>query len=376
MEITSIYDIYNKLRKDNISFLYRGAYNNSIAQKIKNFSEFYTEKASLDADFKTKVGSLIIESFKTILQPDSAYNEPYFFSVRSYDANYFFASSQYLSNEHKEFVNERLLQISTLDPKRLKLHFLEIVKEIEQKKIRGLELLGLAQKSGEKPDFSFKQLNEKDVLFSLQVKTRSILDAMVQNNSGPLDFMGFDTEQSVEAPNEPISFTEEMNSLMNDENIQLIFHGDFSQKTILHLMRMIEENLVQVNKDVTKAKEVFLVLIELLQNISKHAEKFLGKKEGIFILSKKNDNFIVSAGNWVYTSTFNKWQSHLENINTLDKNQLNALYLQTMQDGPGSEKGGAGIGLIDVAIMGKGEINYEFIKKDVMYTFFGVSVLI
>ncbi len=376
MKIETIYDLYNKLRKDNISFLYRGLYNNNIAEKIKSFSEFYTAKASKDDGFKTKVGNLVIESFKTILQPDSAYSDPYFFSVRSYDANYFFASAQYLSNEHTEFVKAMLLQIEQLSPQKLKLHFLEIVKQIEQKKINGLELLGLAQKSGEKPDFSFKQLNDKDVLFSLQVKTRSILDAMINENEDPLTLMGFDAEETVAAPDEPISFSEELYELMLKENAQIIFHGDFSQNAILHILKMIEENIVQTKGDINHAKKVILVLIELLQNISKHGEKYLGNKEGIFILSKKDNHFVISAGNWVATATVKKWLPHIENINNLNESQLSTLYAQTLMDGPGSEKGGAGIGLIDVALMTEGKIEFQVFRKDSLYSFFGLSVTI
>jgi hypothetical protein len=376
MKTETIYNTYNKLKKDKLSFLYRGPYNKQIAEKVKDFSEFNTSCLSQDSEFISKIGSLVIESFKTVLQPHSEYYSPYYFSIRSYDACYFLACSQFTSDNDAFIAKECLQQIEKMDPDTLKFHFLDIIKKIKQQKLEGLELLDLAQKSGEKPDYSFKVVNENNVLFSLQLKTRSILDSSIQFDMGTLAAMGFDIEQSPPEIDEPISFVEDMNEFMGNKHIQMIYHGDFSQKTILHLIKMIEENLLHLKKDIGKAKKVLMVLIELLQNISKHGEKYLGNKEGIFMLAKQGDDFVVSVGNWLATASINNITSHIEKINSFDEAGLNNFYSQTLMQGPGSEQGGAGVGLIDVALMSKEKIKFDTFRKDEMYSFGGISVKI
>ena len=61
---------------------------------------------------------------------------------------------------------------------------------------------------------------------------------------------------------------------------------------------------------------------------------------------------------------------YVENINQLDRTNLNKLYKQKIKEGRLSEKGGAGLGFIDIARKTGQKLVYSFIKIDEEKSFF------
>ena len=51
----------------------------------------------------------------------------------------------------------------------------------------------------------------------------------------------------------------------------------------------------------------------------------------------------------------------IDNINKLNKDDLNALYKKQIREGSLSEKGGAGLGLIDIARKTGRQLEYQFL---------------
>ena len=60
----------------------------------------------------------------------------------------------------------------------------------------------------------------------------------------------------------------------------------------------------------------------------------------------------------------------LEHINRLNREELNKLYKQKIREGRLSEKGGAGLGFIDIARKTGQKLIYSFIKIDDEKSFF------
>jgi hypothetical protein len=79
----------------------------------------------------------------------------------------------------------------------------------------------------------------------------------------------------------------ELYKQMVDEDVLMIRKGDFSQEAILPLLNIIETNLSTNSKWHGIKKKTIYLLIEMLQNISKHGKETNGITDGIFIITKK-----------------------------------------------------------------------------------------
>jgi hypothetical protein len=111
--------------------------------------------------------------------------------------------------------------------------------------------------------------------------------------------------------------------------------------------------------------KVFHIIVESLQNISKHAQNINGFKEetrgiGTFLIAKSETDYFIIAGNLVDTEDRIAMTELLETINKLDKDGLKALHQEQMKKGKLSERGGAGLGFIDIARKSGRPLAYNF----------------
>ena len=60
----------------------------------------------------------------------------------------------------------------------------------------------------------------------------------------------------------------------------------------------------------------------------------------------------------------------IDTINALNKDELNALYKKQIREGSLSEKGGAGLGLIDIARKTGKKLDYQFLPLEDNKNFF------
>jgi hypothetical protein len=125
----------------------------------------------------------------------------------------------------------------------------------------------------------------------------------------------------------------------------------------------------------TVQKKVFHVMVECLQNISKHAENrnnIVTSKDGrgIFMISKDKSEYNVTTGNVVDNDKVVILRDILESINKLDKEGLKKLYKQQMREGRLSERGGAGLGFIDIARKTGQKLIYSFLTINEEKSFF------
>ena len=63
-------------------------------------------------------------------------------------------------------------------------------------------------------------------------------------------------------------------------------------------------------------------------------------------------------------------------VNSLDSDELRGLYQMKLANDPRTDKGTAGLGLIDIARKSKSKLNYEFIEIDEFSSFFCLKVII
>ncbi|HON18444.1 MAG TPA: SiaB family protein kinase [Salinivirgaceae bacterium] len=170
---------------------------------------------------------------------------------------------------------------------------------------------------------------------------------------------------------------------MREHEVTLVYEGDVTHQITKAFTSLTEANMEAQMEDPSTQKKVFHVMVECLQNISKHAENMDQTDDstnkdgvGIFILSKSEESYIVTTGNVLSKEKIPPIIEMIETINSLDKEGLKNLYKQRIKEGRISSKGGAGLGFIDIAKKTGSKLYYQFLSINDEYSFFVFSTLV
>ncbi len=166
---------------------------------------------------------------------------------------------------------------------------------------------------------------------------------------------------------------------MLTNNFTLVYEGEITHQITKAFTSLTENKMDSYSEDATMKKKVFHVMVECLQNLSKHADDIRIFKDkgysgnGIFIIGRvgpDNEDYHILTGNIIENSRVPELEAFLDKINELDKNGLKELYKKQMREGTLSEKGGAGLGLIDIARKTGEKLDYSFIEIDKKNSFY------
>ena len=156
--------------------------------------------------------------------------------------------------------------------------------------------------------------------------------------------------------------------------------GQFNQDITKAFTSMTEGSMARDGQERKIKKKVYHVLVETLQNMNKHSDethKSQGKErtgQGLFMLGQKNDKYFVITANKVQASKQEGIKGAIEEVNNSTPDELKEMYKQQIKGGNLSDKGGAGLGLIDIARKTGKRIDYQFLNLEEDYLYFILKV--
>jgi hypothetical protein len=167
-------------------------------------------------------------------------------------------------------------------------------------------------------------------------------------------------------------------SVVQQNKIMLVYQGEFTQEIAKSVLAMTERNLDNFNEDQTTKRKIFNVMVECLQNICKHSENSVPElKEAIFMIGLDNDYYFITTGNHIANENVIGLKTKLEEINTLDKDGLKQLHKSIVSGSQAlSDKGGAGLGLIDVARKSGEKLIFDFTPAQNDTSFYSLLIKI
>lgn len=150
------------------------------------------------------------------------------------------------------------------------------------------------------------------------------------------------------------------------KEVNLMYVGDVTPAVTRNFTILTEESLLRQAESSPVQRKVFNVMVEALQNISRHADIVTGDPEesrrGIIIISHSDEAYSIVTGNLVRADKAEKLKARLDSINVMDRSQLSAAYREQITNGSINENGGAGLGFIDIAKKSGNKIDYRFIS--------------
>lgn len=368
MDIESTYTFFSNLNEDNISFMYQGSFSDEISDKAIQVSDNSFDTPKDPASLKKGVSLLMAECLHNLIKqgetPDSSNNlitKPGVFLTRNIGDTVCTTSAYLIENKCIDTLKWKLEKVNFDDKDNLYSMFSEVLKNagLTTKKDFLNNVVEIARKSGTRIEYDFDSAGYNWSYLYLQT--------IIGGTNV--------TEETLQKYNLHVSTAKDFHRKMKDKNIFIIYKGDFSQKSVIAILRILEKNLQRSQFDNLGEKKImFHIITEMLQNISKHSTPVDGVKKGIFLVGKNVKGFFISTGNFIETTKARLLKDQVNQINSLNFEERNNLYRVILKTGVLTGNGGAGLGLIDIARETKNKFVFNFSEINDHTTFFSLGV--
>ena len=165
------------------------------------------------------------------------------------------------------------------------------------------------------------------------------------------------------AEHSELKYAIELFYAMVKDNLGYIYRGSFNDDITDSILELTEVSLQSEEQSSKIKKRVYAIMVEGLQNITRHQDSSPEVKadhKSIFVIQKLDDKYYITTGNIIEEQNIDNIKKLIAKINKLDKDELKAYYKQVLEEGTLSNKGGAGLGLIDMAKKSGNRLSYHF----------------
>ena len=362
------FKLFKGMQEDNLEYTYRGSFTSTITDTILTLAETNLNNAETQRKVKKRVYFIMVEGLQNITRHQSSHNAedfldyPGLFVLQKKQTGYFITTGNLINKKDQSVLTNQIETINKLDKTQLKQYSLEVLSEgkLSVKGGAGLGLIEIAKKSGNKLFYDFKPINEDLSFFYMHTK---------------IPFTNAEDERTEDDVKESLQNIIKLHKILDEQNIQLNFSGNFTQETLINLLSIIEK---QLQGTVILKMKVFNLMVEMLQNIVKHADNFTYRnikgKHAIFYIRENDNEIIFTSGNYIKNYKIEPFRRRLENINSLDKESLQEFYNKTLFSFDDNSDIHTGLGLIDIKMKCKNPYSFDFYKIDEEYSFFSLQI--
>ena len=168
---------------------------------------------------------------------------------------------------------------------------------------------------------------------------------------------------------------------MKTHEIKLVYEGKVTHQITKAFIALAEAQMEETEETAKVHRTVFHVMVECLQNISRHADQYDSgdhqySGQGIFMIGNTPDAYWITTGNAVSNDKIEKLKKMIDEVNNLSIEDLKGLYMKQIREGRLSSKGGAGLGFIDIRRKTGEELEYHFLPLTDSMSFFLLTTVI
>lgn len=169
-----------------------------------------------------------------------------------------------------------------------------------------------------------------------------------------------------------------MRNLVENREMLINHYGPLSYEEIGFLLNKMTAALNDYAFSITVKKKVYAAMVESLENVYKHQDvirhnnNFLPK----FSLLLDNRHIRISASNSILNQKIDDLKQRIDKVNQLDKKGLKEFYREIILSGNVTQKGGAGLGIVNIAKVSENKLDYSFERIDPEYSYFTLNIAI
>lgn len=169
---------------------------------------------------------------------------------------------------------------------------------------------------------------------------------------------------------------------MDESEVLLSFKGKITSDFITSILQNIEDKLEDSLLSLQTKKNIFIVSVEVLQNILHHTSEYNQSSKAlkpipttVFKLKKTKLGYIIITGNLIKNIHISNLKKRWEKINRLDENNLAKYYNNILCNSIGGNNG-AGLGLIEITKRAEQKPVCNFLLINNLYSFYRLKVKI
>ena len=181
----------------------------------------------------------------------------------------------------------------------------------------------------------------------------------------------------------PVGNIFEIYKQLEERNVIISFKGVMTSEILTTTLQIMESRMDKLEERPKIRKKIFNVLVECLQNLYHHIDDDIddkstpqNKRNCLFILARENAAYIITTGNYIKPEDSPILEEKLDTINGMTRDELKSYYKQVLNEGTMSDKGTAGLGMIDIARKSGKKLEYDLTPINENLTFFSLSVRI
>jgi hypothetical protein len=362
-----VYALFRDTEKDDLEYIYRGEITAKLVMNILDLAKSNLAKGEDTSNLKSRIYFIMGEGLQNITRHQESLNvdapeKSAIIVINKKQYTYSITTGNLIKKENVEPLKSKLEKINSLTVNELRdfARYVRMTTAISEKGGASLGLIEMAKRSGNKLLFSFKDIDDEFSYFYL-------------NTEIPI----YKTKMEILNPqNEKfLEHLKEFHELLNREKFLLSFKGDFNQENLLYLLNIVKTQLTES----TTSIKLNNVLVELLQNIVKHADNNNGVtdwKPGIFLINEKDNEFFLTAGNYISSQKIKDFRGKIDNINKLDEKGLSDYYRKNLMDFANPSPIKTGLGIVDMRRKSGRTLDYHFKEINENYSFFTIQVRI
>jgi hypothetical protein len=155
--------------------------------------------------------------------------------------------------------------------------------------------------------------------------------------------------------------------------LMFVYRGVVTSENSVPLLMLLEKEMENSEFGFIGRKRLFMFVLESLQNVSRHSDHTQYPDMSLVVYSKTDSGYTVTTANVLRTSSMKDLKKRLDQINHLQADEIRNAYRQMLGTTQFSDKGGAGLGLLEMAKKTGNKLDYDFIPIDDEYSYFILS---
>ena len=356
----------NDILNEDIEYVFRGNFSAPIVAGILDLAKSTFLESRDNLKVKAKLYYIMGESLQNIAKhhSESFLKSPdkySLFAIHRRNFKYYITTGNLIEVEDINTLKQKIDKINSMEYQDLKVYSRETRSgnDFTEKGGAGLGLIEMAKRSGKKLEYEFKKVDDVHSYFYLNTE---------------IPMPGIDYPEATEDTKYSVENIKELHDILVTDNVILFFKGAFNQNSLLNLLSIVESQL----HESTITIKIYNLMVEMLQNISKHADNFSNEiewKPGIFLITETEENYILISGNYIINEKIDKLRENIEYINSLEYSDLVKEYNQILQDFS-LERHKKGLGLLDLKKKSKTNLTYNFHSIDENLSFFLLQVVV
>ena len=170
-----------------------------------------------------------------------------------------------------------------------------------------------------------------------------------------------------------MDLTRSIRDKMMKERLMFVYRGVVTNENSVPLLMLLEKEMENSEFGFVGRKRLFMFVLESLQNVSKHSNLNQHADMSLVVYSKTDNGYTVTTGNVLPSANINDLKVKLDEINHLQPDEIRNVYRQMLSTSEFSNKGGAGLGLIEMAKKTGNKLDYDFVPLDEEFSYFILS---